>query len=106
MNDALTASSLRGEILKILYVQGATQEESKLNSFFLWGALHERGNLNGDRPLLRETIEVLVDELASRAFVQKFASEPYDYEVCLTSVGKRLIKGELPEEPDIQIPEL
>lgn len=106
VNDAHIASSLRGEILKILYVQGATQGENMLNSFYLWGALHEWGNANGGRPLLRETIEALVDELAARAFVQKIASDPYDYEVCLTSVGQRLLKGQLPPERDIQIPDI
>ena len=111
MPDELTGPILRGDILKILYYQGAFNARASVGSLMLWAALRDAGHHEGGAPLPRETLERAVDDLSARGLLRKIEPNPVgrlltDYEVCLTRKGRGLLEGALPGEPDILIGEL
>ncbi len=111
MTDELTGPILRGDILKILYYQGAFGARASVGSLMLWAALREAGHHESGAPLPRGTLEAAVDDLAARGLLRKITPNPVgrlltDYEVCLTRKGRGLLEGALPEEPGILIGEL
>ncbi len=111
MPDELTGPILRGDILKILYYQGAFGARTKAGSLMLWAALRDAGHHKGGAPLRRETLEAVMDDLAARGLLKKILPNPVgrlltDYEACLTRKGRGLLEGALPEEPDILVGEL
>ncbi len=54
--DDLTGPILRGDILKILYYQGAFGAATRAGSLMLWSALREAGYHEQGRPLTREAL--------------------------------------------------
>lgn len=111
MPDELTGPVLRGDILKILYYQGAFHARASVGSLMLWAALREAGHHQGGAPLPRERLEGVVDDLAARGLLKKILPNPLgrlltDYEACLMRKGRGVLEGALPEEPDILIGEL
>lgn len=107
----LAGPVLRGDILKILYYQGAFGARSSVGSLMLWAALREAGHHAGGLPLGREALEDAVDDLAARALVHKTTPGAVgrlltDYEAHLTRKGRGLLEGAIPPEPDILIGEL
>ena len=71
MPDELTGPILRGDILKILYYQGAFNARASVGSLMLWAALRDAGHHEGGAPLPRETLERAVDDLGARGLLRK-----------------------------------
>ena len=106
MEQTFSAATLSRDILKMLYMHGALEGEKNMSGLFLLSVLLEKNSpIDGDS-LLPRLIEVSIDELTTRAFVKKVIPDPYDYEVSLTTIGRKLVEGRLPQRPDIQIPDI
>lgn len=111
MNN-LARRVLHGDILKSLYYFGATSREKGMGALMLWELLDQGKHHEDDGSSLgRATQERAVDALAEKGLLAKavpagLGAMLTSYEAWLTPKGLLLLRGDLPEDPDILVGEL